>query len=207
MIGRVGAFVALVLLLPLIAAIAIAIAVEDGFPILFRQKRAGRSGKEFELLKFRSMIHNASGTLITAGGDRRVTGVGAFLRRFKLDELPQLWNLVRGEMDLIGARPEVPEFVNLEDPLWRAVLAFRPGITSVATLFYRDEEKILARVPDVEGYYRNVILPDKLRLNVEYARRRNGLADLKLIVFTALFSIFPSAYSPEKVKQLFAEEA
>ena len=201
--GRLGALIAVGIGFPVFLAIGCAIALEDGWPVLFRQIRVGEGGKSFKVLKFRSMRKGQKGSSITASGDKRVTFVGAILRRYKLDELPQLWNLVRGEMNLIGPRPEVPKYVDADDPLWCSILALRPGITSIATLLYRNEEELLARAAKPEEYYRQVLLPEKLRLNIEYARRRSLLADLKLIFLTARYSFFPATYNSEEVKRQF----
>lgn len=116
--------VALLLLSPFLVAIAAVIYLETGLPIIFSQSRVGCNGELFRLLKFRTMRHGMGGPPLTVGGDRRVTRVGHFLRKFKLDELPQLWNIIRGEMSIVGPRPEVPEFVDLRNPIWQSVLEF-----------------------------------------------------------------------------------
>src|SRR5579883_1121990 len=177
---------------PLVAAAAAAIAIEDGFPVFFRQNRVGTGGRLFRLWKLRSMRQNKRGHSITAGGDARITRTGRVLRRYKLDELPQFWNVLRGDMSFIGPRPEVPEFVDAEDPSWRCVLSQRPGITDFATLVYRNEESLLAGCADPEQVYRERILPSKLALNIEYFNRRSLRSDLKLLVLTARYSLFPS---------------
>ena len=124
------------------------------------------------MFKFRSM-RVQPGLSITCKGDPRVTRVGRLLRGSKLDELPQLWNIVRGEMAWIGPRPEVPEFVDMDDPLWQKVLQFRPGLVDAATIEFRNEERLLASVPDPKNYYRREILPRKLRLSLEHSLRRS----------------------------------
>src|SRR5579883_3098050 len=167
---------------PVAIAAAVAIVIEDGFPVFFCQARIGRAGATFQILKFRSMRSRASGSLLTARGDSRVTRVGRFLRRYKLDELPQLWNVVRGDMALVGPRPEVPRYVDTADPLWKSVLQFRPGITDLATLVHRDEEDALASATHPEDYYRRVLLPAKLRLNVKYGRSATIRRNLLLIL-------------------------
>ena len=155
--------------LPAFLLIALLIRIEDGGPVFFRQTRVGRNGRFFQLLKFRSMRVNSPGTSITAATDTRITRVGRVLRHYKLDELPQLWNVLTRDMSLIGPRPEVPEYVDLNDSTWRDVLGFRPGITDLASLIYRDEEQVLARGSnDLDRYYREVILPEKLSLNLQY---------------------------------------
>jgi len=170
-LGRIGAVVTLVLAAPLLCAIAIAIWCDDRKPVLFRQIRVGRFGRHFTMYKFRSM-RACPGLLLTCQGDPRVTRAGRFLRVCKLDELPQLWNIVRGEMAWIGPRPEVPEFVDLDNPLWRQVLQFRPGLADAASFAFRDDERMLAAVADPQDYYRREILPRKLRISIEHSLRR-----------------------------------
>src|SRR5262245_29839914 len=131
---RVFAALALLAAFPILVLVAVAIAIEDGMPVLFRQLRIGKDGISFELLKFRSMRRGMSGPTLTKSRDRRITRVGCFIRRYKLDELPQLWNVLRGELNLIGPRAEVPGFVDLSNPLWRSTLRVKPGITGLATL-------------------------------------------------------------------------
>src|SRR6266542_2172591 len=162
---RGAAAAGLVIGSPVLLCVSAAIALEDGLPILFRQTRVGRHGKQFKLLKFRSMRTGVAGARITSGADNRITRTGRILRKYKLDELPQLWNVLKGDMGLIGPRPEVPPFVDLSDAAWMAVLAVRPGITDLATLLYRDEERLLAQAGNTEEFYRNTILPAKLALN------------------------------------------
>lgn len=203
---RAAALLGLLLLAPLLAVIACLVLSLDGRPVLFRQKRVGRNGVPFIILKFRTM-RPAAGAQITAGGDGRVTAVGGFLRRFKLDELPQLWNVLVGEMALLGPRPEVPAFVDYADPVWRAVLSVRPGITDVATILHRDEETMLAGAPDPESYYREVILPFKLALNLRYLGVRGLLRDLRLILLTIEVSLFPRRFRAESISKLLATRA
>jgi len=189
----------LLLLLPALIAFAFIILWDDGFPCIFRQTRVGRNGKPFLIWKFRTMRVATIGNPITQAGDRRITRVGAWLRRLKLDELPQLVNVLKGDMSLIGPRPEVPEFVQEDDPLWKAVLAVRPGITDVASLLYRDEEAILSAFEDPCASYRETILPAKLRLNVAYLNSRNTWRDLKLIWLTVRYSLFPESLDRNRV--------
>jgi lipopolysaccharide/colanic/teichoic acid biosynthesis glycosyltransferase len=196
-----AALLLLVLAAPLMAAIALAVKLQDGGPVLFRQERIGRLGKPFTLLKFRSMTMSRPGAAITASGDRRVTPLGRVLRAYKLDELPQLWNVLRGEMSLIGPRPEVPCFVNAGDPVWQAVHRVRPGITDLATLVYRDEERILAGYDDPERAYREAVLPAKLALNLQYIERRSASRDLKLLALTVRYSLIPRGFDPERVRE------
>jgi lipopolysaccharide/colanic/teichoic acid biosynthesis glycosyltransferase len=201
-LDRVLAAVALVVTAPVCALAATAVWCEDGGPVLFRQKRVGRGGVLFELLKFRSMYRHSAGALVTAAGDRRVTLIGRWLRKFKLDELPQLWNVVRGDMSLVGPRPEVARYVDLDEPVWRRVLAVRPGITDVATLLYRDEERILAAFADTEKAYRESVLPEKLALNLAYLERRTLWRDIQLVALTVCYSLLPGAFNAARIRKL-----
>jgi lipopolysaccharide/colanic/teichoic acid biosynthesis glycosyltransferase len=197
----------LMLAAPLVVIIAVAIVIESGCPILFRQQRVGLRGQPFTLLKFRSMRVNAGGVQITRSGDQRITRVGGLLRRYKLDELPQLWNVVRGDMSFVGPRPEVERFVDLRDARWQHVLSVPPGITDVATLMYRDEEALLAGVEDVERYYRASILPTKLALNLEYLSIRTWWTDLRVIALTIWSSAFPGRVNLQEVRHTFFKKA
>jgi lipopolysaccharide/colanic/teichoic acid biosynthesis glycosyltransferase len=185
---------------PLMGLIALAVRLYDRGPVFYRQERVGRYGAIFTLWKFRSMRTNNSGAAITRSGDDRITPVGRVLRKYKLDELPQLWNVVRGEMSMIGPRPEVPRYVDLSSPVWRAVHRVRPGITDLATLVYRDEERVLAEFADPERGYRETVLPAKLALNLEYIERRTAARDLKLLALTIRYSFIPHGFQPDRVR-------
>ena len=198
---------AMILLAPVLLGVAVLIALMDGPPILFRQTRVGKDARPFLILKFRTMQSGVAGGSITAAGDLRVTGIGRWLRKFKLDELPQFFNVLRGDMSLIGPRPEVPDYVQFEDPLWQEVLSTRPGITDLASLAFRDEEQLLKPVPDADRYYRAVILPAKLRLNLLYLRSRSLLTDLRLLWLTALYSLLPSAFNRSRVLRTVRSDA
>jgi len=177
---------------PFLLMIAAAILIESGSPVLFTQERVGRNGILFRLLKFRTMRQGKAGPPITARGDARITRVGKFLREFKLDELPQLWNVVRGDMSLVGPRPEVPQFVD-SSPLWQSVLRVRPGITDPASIAYRNEEELLAKAADPIRFYQESVLPAKLALNLAYLNKRTPWLDFKVIVRTARCAMFPGA--------------
>src|SRR5829696_8597571 len=146
--------------------ILLLVAATSPRPVLFRQQRVGLNGRPFTLLKLRTMKVALEGSQLTVSGDARITPVGRWLRRFKLDEIPQLWNVVRGDMSLVGPRPEVPRYVDASDPLWQSVLSVRPGLTDPVTLRLRDGEVLLALAGDtgdVESYYRERLLPWKLQ--------------------------------------------
>jgi len=172
---------------PVIALAALAVKLTSAGPVLFRQERVGRGGRPFTLLKLRTMTHGTGGLQVTAGDDRRITAVGRLLRGTKLDELPELWNVLRGEMSFVGPRPEVSRYVDLDDPRWQEVLRARPGITDPVTLTLRDEESVLAAVVgDRDRFYREVLQPYKLEGYVTYQRRRTPWSDLGVLVRTAL---------------------
>ena len=177
----------LVVLAPLVLALAVWIRLDSPGPALFRQERVGRGGKTFRIHKFRTMRDGPIGTgpAITVGADPRITRAGAFLRRHKLDELPQLIDVLRGDMSVVGPRPEVPRYVATYPPALRIkVLSVRPGITDPASLQFRDESALLARAADPEREYREVVLPQKLRLAADYVDTASLGGDLRLIAAT-----------------------
>ncbi len=180
----------LLLLAPLLLAVAIAIKLDSPGPVFFRQVRVGRGGVEFRIHKFRTMAHRDAGTeaataQITIGADPRITRIGALLRRTKLDELAQLIDVLVGHMSLVGPRPEVPRYVALyPQPLRDKVLSVRPGITDPASLAYRDESALLARAMDPEREYVEVLLPAKLQLSARYVEQASFTGDLRLIAAT-----------------------
>lgn len=181
----------LLILSPGLLLCALLVRLSSSGKILFRQRRVGRGGKIFTLYKFRTMFTANSGLPITAGGDSRITPVGKFLRKTKLDELPQLYNILRGEMSFVGPRPEVVELVNLDDPLWQEILSVRPGITDPVTLQLRNEESLLAEVDNKAEFYRDVIQPYKLNGYAQYIRSKSLAVDLKIIAQTFKAVIFP----------------
>lgn len=181
-----AASLGLLALSPLLLVVAVAIAASSPGPVFFRQERIGRHGVPFRIFKFRTMRVDAEavGGQLTVEGDPRITGVGRFLRASKLDELPQLINVVRGEMALVGPRPEVPRYVALYDDVQRRVLDVRPGITDPASIRYRDENAVLARAEDPEAAYVEVVMPHKLELNLAYLERRTLASDVGVILAT-----------------------
>ena len=177
---------ALLVLWPALLLVAAAIKIDDPGPVFYRQVRVGKDGKEFRIFKFRTMIVDADkkGLQITVGRDNRITRMGALLRKTKLDELAQLLNVFVGDMSFVGPRPEVPRYVKLYTPYQRQVLLVRPGITDYASIAYRNENDLLAGAKDPEQMYIDVIMPDKIELNMKYLREISPLADLKLIFGT-----------------------
>lgn len=176
----------ILLLCPLFIAIALWIKLDSKGPILYKQQRVGRNNKDFTLYKFRSMRIGADRCgLITVGErDPRVTYSGYLIRKYKLDELPQLINVFLGDMSLVGPRPEVRKYVELYSKEQMNVLSVRPGITDMASVLYRNENELLGRVEDPEQYYREVIMKDKLNINLDYIRQCSFLYDMKLILLT-----------------------
>ena len=182
-----AALTGLVLLAPLFVVVAVWIRLDSPGPVFFRQERVGRGGVPFRIHKFRTMrvAAESPGPALTIGADPRITRAGAFLRRTKLDELPQLIDVLRGDMSIVGPRPEVPHFVAAYPPELRAkVLSVRPGITDPASLQFRDESTLLARAADPEREYRDVVLPAKLRLAADYVDKASLAGDLRLIAST-----------------------
>ena len=177
---------ALCVLWPVLLLIALAIVVDDPGPVFYRQVRVGRFGKPFRIFKFRTMVVDADkkGLSITVGRDSRITRVGALLRKTKLDELAQLLNVFLGDMSFVGPRPEVPRYVEMYTPYQRQVLLVRPGITDYASIAYRNENDLLAGAEDPERMYIDVIMPDKIELNMKYLREISPLADIRLIFAT-----------------------
>lgn len=179
-----------IILIPVFLIVSILIKLDSRGPILFKQKRVGRYGKVFNILKYRTMVIDAEkyGKQITVGNDSRITKIGAFLRKSKLDELPQLINVIKGDMSLVGPRPEVPKYVALYDENQKRILNVRPGITDYASIEYRDENSILGKVENPEEYYINNIMPHKIKLNMRYIENNNIFIDIG-IIFKTIFSI------------------
>ncbi len=178
---------ALIVLAPFMLLIAASARLSSDSPVLFRQKRCGRNGCEFECIKFRTMTHSA-GMGVTQAGDARITRLGRILRKWKLDELPQLINVICGEMSLVGPRPDLPEFIaELDAASRRSLASLTPGITGWATLHFRHEEELLAKIPpeELRSYYVREVLPRKVALDVDYASRATLWSDLMILIRTA----------------------
>ena len=171
--------------------ISILIKLDSKGPILFKQIRVGKNGKPFKIFKFRTMVVDAEkkGMQITVGRDSRITKSGHVLRKTKLDELPQLFNVLTGEMSFVGPRPEVPRYVEMYDENQKSILKVRPGITDLASIKYRNENDLLAKSLDPEATYINEIMPKKIELNIEYLKNMSVLYDIKLIIRTVLVVI------------------
>lgn len=182
---RVVSFFGILFALPILLLVAIVIRIKmpDG-PVFFRQKRVGQYGKLFTMVKFRTMSVGHNGTSVSVAGEARITPLGAFLRKYKLDELPELWNVLKGDMSFVGPRPDVPGYADKLEGEDRGILLLKPGITGPATLKYRNEEELLAQQPNPQKYNDEVIFPDKVRINLEYLRNNSLTGDIAIILKT-----------------------
>lgn len=183
----VVSFILLAVLSPAFAVLAVAIKLDSKGPVFYRQTRVTRYGKKFRIFKFRSMVTDADkGSLLTVGGDSRITKTGNFIRKYKLDELSQLIDVFRGTMTFVGTRPEVPKYVAKYTPEMMATLLMPAGITSEASVYYRDESELLDAAEDVEKTYLEVVLPDKMKYNLAAIRSFSIIDDIKVMVLTVL---------------------
>lgn len=184
---RIMSLVGLIILSPVLLGVAILIRVKmPGGPVLFKQKRVGKGGKLFTMVKFRSMSVAHGGSSVSVAGESRITPLGAKLRKYKLDELPELWNVFIGDMSFVGPRPDVPGYADMLSGEDREILLLKPGITGPASLKYRNEEELLAMTEDPIKYNNEVIFPDKVRINRAYFHNRSFLGDIKIILATIL---------------------
>ena len=184
---RTMAFVGLLALWPLLLIVAVLIRIKmPGGPVIFRQVRVGQYGRLFTMYKFRSMIVDHSGSSVSVKGESRITPLGAVLRKYKLDELPELWNVLIGDMSFVGPRPDVPGYADRLEGESRDILSLKPGITGPASLKYRNEEELLALQNDPQKYNDEVLFPDKVRINLDYLKNRSFGLDLRIIVCTVL---------------------
>ncbi len=203
-----GSLFGILLTWPIWAAAAVWIKLNSPGPVFYRGWRVGRGGKLFRIFKFRTMVVDAerTGVSSTSDEDSRITRVGRWLRKYKIDELPQLLNVLRGEMSLVGPRPEVPRYVELYTEEERAILTIRPGITDWASLWNADEGAVLAGVEDPDRAYELWIRPTKLRLQLEYVRRHSVWIDVKIIIYT-LIKIFRKDWLPKELASYGRPEA
>ena len=182
---RIVSFFGLLFLWPVLLVVWILIRVKmPGGLAIFTQKRVGKDGELFTMYKFRSMTVGHGGSSVSVAGESRITPLGAKLRKYKLDELPELWNVLIGDMSFVGPRPDVPGYADMLEGEDRLILKLRPGITGPASLKYRNEEEILAQVDDPQRYNDEVIYPDKVRINLDYYYHHSLLGDIKLIMKT-----------------------
>jgi len=182
---RLMAFVGLVILSPILLVCSFLIYrnMPNG-PIIFKQRRVGQNGRLFTMYKFRSMTVNHSGSSVSVAGESRITPLGAKLRKYKLDELPELWNVLIGDMSFVGPRPDVPGYADKLEGDDRRILLLKPGITGPASLKYRNEEELLALQVDPKKYNDEVLFPDKVRINIYYLEHWSFLLDVKIILYT-----------------------
>lgn len=184
---RLTSLIGITALFPLLIVIACLIRFKmPNGPVIFSQKRVGKNGKLFTMYKFRTMTVTHNGNSISVKGENRITALGAWLRKYKLDELPELWNVLKGDMSLVGPRPDVPGYADKLEGDDRKMLLLKPGITGPASLKYRNEEEILAKQADPVRYNDEVIFPDKVRINLSYLEKQSLWLDLKIILCTVL---------------------
>ena len=181
-----AAIIGLILFFPLLLTIALLIKFKMPGPAFFTQKRVGQKGDLFTMVKFRTMKLNHGGSSISVKGESRITPLGATLRKYKLDELPELWNVLKGEMSFVGPRPDVPGYADKLVGKDRDILKLKPGITGPASMKYANEEEILAEQSDPVKYNNEVIYPDKVRINLEYLKHQSFWLDIKIIIYTVL---------------------
>ena len=191
---RLAALVGLLVLWPVLAVVAVCVRVKmPGGPVIFRQRRVGKDGRSFTMYKFRSMTVGHGGSSVSVVGERWIKKLGEKLRRYKLDELPELWNVLCGDMSFVGPRPDVPGYADRLTGDDREMLRLRPGITGPASMKYRDEEELLASQADPQRYNDEVIFPDKVRLNRYYLHHYSFFTDIRMIVCTVLGRRMPYA--------------
>ncbi len=184
---RTASFFGLILLFPILIIVGFLICVKmPGGPVIFKQKRVGQYGKLFTMYKFRSMTVGHSGSSVSVKGESRITPLGANLRKYKLDELPELWNVLIGDMSFVGPRPDVPGYADKLEGDDRRMLLLKPGITGPASLKYRNEEELLAEQENPQKYNDEVLFPDKVRINIEYLDNWSFWNDIKIIIYTVL---------------------
>lgn len=184
---RAASFFGLLVLWPVLLVVAFLIKIKmPGGPVLFTQKRVGKDGKLFTMYKFRSMTVGHGGSSVSVAGESRITPLGAKLRKYKLDELPELWNVLIGDMSFVGPRPDVPGYADRLQGEDRKILQLKPGITGSASLKYRNEEELLAKQDDPVRYNDEVIFPDKVRINLDYLEHWSFWLDMKIIIYTII---------------------
>jgi len=180
----IASFFGLLILSPFLLVAGLLVKFSSEGPVLFTQERIGRNGIPFTIFKFRTMFVDHGGSSVSVRGEKRITPIGAVLRRFKIDEFPELWNILIGDMSFVGPRPDMPEYIARLQGEQREMLSLRPGLTSPASIKYAREEELLSMVPDPQKHFDEVIWPDKMRMNMEYIKRRTFIGDIVLILRT-----------------------
>jgi len=181
---KIAAFLGLIFLSPVMLIIIISILIKMPGPIFFRQNRVGQNAKTFIMVKFRTMKVNHGGSTISVKGESRITPLGAIMRKYKLDELPELWNILKGDMSFVGPRPDVPGYADMLKDNDRLLLKIRPGLTGAASILFSNEEELLAKQEDPIRYNDEVLFPEKVRINNNYVQNWSLLLDIKIIIFT-----------------------
>jgi lipopolysaccharide/colanic/teichoic acid biosynthesis glycosyltransferase len=195
--------IGLLLFLPFLIIISILVKVSSRGAILFKQIRIGKNGRPFTLIKFRTMYTNNQNILVTAKNDSRITPIGKLLRYLKLDELPELINVLKGDLSLVGPRPEVPKYVDMNNQMWQRVLQIRPGLTDPVTIKFRNEESILERVKgDKERFYLDILQPYKLRGYIDYIEKKDISFDFLILFTTIKAIIIPNSYQSPELNEL-----
>lgn len=199
----VMSLIGIIVLLPVMVIIAILIKSTSEGPILFKQTRVTKNGREFKIYKYRTMRENSEGNnQITVGNDSRITPIGKILRKTKLDEIPQLFNVLKGEMSLVGPRPEVPKYVNLYTENQRKILEVPAGITDYASIYFSNESELLGKVKDPDKFYIEKIMPYKIELNQKYIQNINIFEDVKIIILTILKIMKLIKIEPKKLEEI-----
>jgi len=185
-LDKVISALSLIILFPLMIILGIMVTFSSAGPVIFKQQRVGKNGRLFNIFKFRTMYHHISKNSFSIKGDPRITPVGSFLRKWKMDELPELWNVLKGDMSLVGPRPYIPEMASRLTENEKKVLKFKPGMTGPASLKYINEEEILADVEDPVRYNNEVIFPDKVKINLDYFDNWNFGKDIRILWYTLI---------------------
>lgn len=200
-----SALTGIIVLSPLFVVVSILIKLTSKGPVFFKQKRVGKSLKEFHLYKFRTMVENPENLKITVKGDKRITKIGKILRKTKIDELPQLINVIKGDMAIVGPRPEVKEYVELNIDEWKKITEIKPGITDPVTLKLRNEEELLLKAKNPDEFYKNCLAKFKIKGYLQYLSKRTIFFDIKIILTTIVTVFFPNLTPPPSLEEIYME--
>jgi len=202
----ISSFMGLIIIFPLIIVIALIIKLKMPGPVFFTQNRVGKKGRLFTMVKFRSMKIRHDGSSITVKGEGRITPLGAFLRKYKLDELPELWNILKGEMSFVGPRPDVPGYADKLQGDDRLMISVKPGLTGAASLCFIDEEELLAKEYDPERYNDEILFPEKVRINNNYILKWSFGLDIKIILYTLTGKRLNEYWAQDETQKLINNE-
>lgn len=200
-----SALLGIIFLFPLFIVVAILIKFTSKGPVFFKQKRVGENLNEFYLYKFRTMVENPEGLKITVKGDKRITKIGKILRKTKIDEFPQLINVLKGDMAIVGPRPEVKEYVELNIDEWKKIMEIKPGITDPVTLKLRNEEELLLKAKNPDEFYKNCLAKFKIKGYLYYLSKRTIFFDIKIILTTLIGVFFPNFTPPPTLEEIYRE--